>query len=443
MTPSGRLRDGSAPGLALGYVSWGLAVAFFFYAWVLRVAPSVMVEQLMRDFAVSGAVLGNLSAIYFYLYAVLQMPVGMAHDRWGPRRVLSLATLLAGAGALIFAVAPTVEFAYLGRALVGAGAAFGFVGSMVIASAWFPPRRFALLAGLALAFGFLGGIGGQAPLAILVDLLGWRSCMLLLAVAAVGLSLAIWLLARDRPEGNLTPGSRGSAGYASILAALWRVARQPQTVATALFAGLLAAPTLAFGALWGVPYAMMAYGIGRPAAAFTMSFILLGWVAGSPFWGWLSDRLGLRKPPLIVAAVLSTVTLALALYLPDLSLEMFRVLLFLNGVGAAGMSVSFALAREQNAQSGTGAALGIVNMAAVAGGAIFQPIIGLLLDMQWDGASADGARLYSLAAYRSAFLVLPGLCALAAAATLVIRETRCQPVAAVPSASRDVGARGP
>ena len=98
----------SGPGF-VGYAGYALGAAFFFYAWILRVSPSVMVDALMRDFAVSGAVLGNLSAFYFYAYAALQMPVGMAFDRWGPRKVMSLGVLLAGVGCLIFASAPSVE----------------------------------------------------------------------------------------------------------------------------------------------------------------------------------------------------------------------------------------------------------------------------------------------------------------------------------------------
>lgn len=192
-----------------GYAGWTLAALYFFYAWILRVSPSVMVDELMRDFAVTGAILGNLSAVYFYAYAAIQMPVGMALDRWGPRRVLSIAALVAGVGAGLFAWAPGVQVAYLGRALIGGGCAFGLVGSMVLAAAWFPPRRFALLSGLALGIGFVGGIGGQAPLAVLVEAQGWRASLGMLAAGALVLSAATWLVTRDRPPGRRRPRAKG------------------------------------------------------------------------------------------------------------------------------------------------------------------------------------------------------------------------------------------
>ena len=223
-TITGEIRRRLAGASLVGYASWFLAAMFFFYAWVLRVSPSVMVEQLMRDFAVSGAVLGNLSACYFYSYVVMQMPVGIAVDRWGARRVLSVTVLVTGAGCVIFAYAPNLAMAYLGRTLIGAGGAFGFVGSMVLAGAWFPPHRFALFSGLSLAIGLLGGVSGQAPLALLVEREGWRASMLMLSAGALVLSLLIWLITRDRPPGTAPQPSAKRGSRPAALTALWQVA---------------------------------------------------------------------------------------------------------------------------------------------------------------------------------------------------------------------------
>jgi len=387
-----------------------------------------MVDELMRDFAVSGAILGNLSAVYFYVYAGIQMPVGMALDRWGPRRVLAVAALVAGVGAALFAAAPNVGIAYLGRELIGGGCAFGLVGSMVLAANWFPPRRFALLSGLAMGFGFVGGISGQAPMALLVGAEGWRVGMGLLAAGALVLSLATWLITRDRPSDARPTEAPGEKPAEGAFAGLWRVARHPQTVVISIYASLISAPSLAFGGLWGVPYAMQAYGIDRPSAALAVSAILLGWAVGAPLWGWISDRTGRRKAPIVFAATLALASQLAVLYLPDLPLAWFRLLLFVNGATAASMSISYALVREHNASGNTGASLGLLNMCVVAGGALFQPLIGLLLDNAWDGRMIGGVRVYSPVAYADAFIVLPVLYALALLVALGVRETYCRPV---------------
>lgn len=430
MSSSAELSAQSSHKSFFGYTGWFLAATLFFYAWVLRVSPSVMVEHLMRDFAVSGAVLGNLSAVYFYFYASLQLPVGLAHDRWGPRRVLSLSALVAGAGAVVFAYAPTLEMAYLGRAMIGAGCAFGLVGSMLLAAAWFAPRYFAVLSACAMSFGFIGGIVGQAPVAHLVEMQGWRHAMLILACGSVAISVLTWAFTRDRPAGTTTPRPSSKKNSEPLLTAIWKVARQRQILLIALFASTVGAPSLVFGALWGVPYIMTAYGIGKTQAAFAVSSILFGWVVGGPFWGWLSDRMSRRKLPIIIASTIALVTISAVLYVPDLSLNMLWVLLFINGFCAASMAISYAFTREQDIGERTGAALGLVNMFAVGGGALFQPLVGYSLDTLWDGTIVNGARIYSAANFTDAFLILPILYIFALGAALCVRETYCKPVSA-------------
>ncbi|MGH7004314.1 MAG: MFS transporter, partial [Alphaproteobacteria bacterium] len=217
---------------------------------------------------------------------------------------------------------------------------------------------------------------------------------------------------------------------APVLRALWQVVRRRQTLYIAFFSGLMSGPMLTFGALWGVPYTMTAYGIGKIEAASVMAPILFGFTAGAPAWGWLSDRIARRKLPMLAGALIGFLATVAAIYLPGLSLAAYGVLLFFLGFGGAAMAVSYAAAREHNANGGTGAALGFVNMCSVLGGAVFQPLVGWLLDVQWDGTLVGGARVYTLESYRAALLIMPGMFAVALVLMLNVRETRCRPYAA-------------
>jgi MFS family permease len=253
-----------------------------------------MIDPLMRDLGVGAAVLGNLSAFYFYAYAGLQIPVGMTLDRWGPRRVLTAAAAFCALGSLCFALSESLGPLYLGRLMIGVGSAFGFVGALTLAGRWFPPRRFALVSGLTMMAGMTGGILGQAPLAVLVDAVGWR--LPLLGATAVGALLAagIWFVVRDRPPeaaSEATP-ERGP----NILAALKEVLGRRQNWIIALVGAATSAPMLAFAGLWGVAWLMQVQGMTRPQAAATTSALLIGWALGSPLAGYLSDRLARRKP---------------------------------------------------------------------------------------------------------------------------------------------------
>ena len=404
------------------WLVWLPAALVFTYAFFHRVAPSVMIDPLMRDFGVGAAVLGNLSAFYFYAYAGLQIPVGMSVDRWGPRRVLTIATGFCALGSLCFAFSDTLGLLYLGRLMIGAGSAFGFVGALTLAGRWFAPRRFALVSGLTMMAGMSGGILGQAPLAVAVDAIGWRAPLLGAAAAGGFLALAIWIIVRDRPPGAAARDSGGRGP--GIATALKEVLGRRQNWLIALVGAATSAPLLAFAGLWGVAWLMQVQGMTRPGAAATTSALLIGWAFGAPLAGYVSDRMARRKPALIAATGGGLVCLCALLYLPGLPGAALPVLFFVTGLFLGAMVVCFATAREGNRSAVTGVTLAFINMTVTGTGALFQPLIGALLDLNWDGATVEGVPLYSPAAYRAAFSVLVVFLIAGLGAAFLIRETR-------------------
>jgi MFS family permease len=137
-----------------------------------------MIGDLMRDFRCNAATIGTLSAVYFYAYICLQVPVGVMADRWGPRNLITFAAFLCAVGGLLFAMADTLVIAYVGRLLIGAGSAFFFVCALKLVSVWYPPERFAFVSGMIMFIGVAGGIAGQAPVAAAVEVFGWRSVVM-------------------------------------------------------------------------------------------------------------------------------------------------------------------------------------------------------------------------------------------------------------------------
>jgi MFS family permease len=405
----------------LPLLGWLTAATFFLYAWVLRVAPSVMVAELMRDFSVGAAVLGNLSAAYFYGYAGMQIPVGLLLDRFGPRRLMATAALVCAGGCALFATGGTLAAVMTGRFLIGASAAFSLVGAMAVAGQWFPANRFAILSGGAMAMGMAGGVFGQAPLRLAVEASDWRTVTLLLALGGLALALAAVATVRDK--------WRGSGGIGSALSGLAMVARKPQTWFIAL-AGLgTSAPLLGFASLWGVPFLETTYGLPRTLAASLTSVFFVGWGIGAPLFGWLSDWIGRRKAPLVAGLGLESLALAALIYLPGLPVFALGALCFLVGFLGSSQIVCFALARENHRTELSGTAIGFVNMMVTGAGALFQPLVGLLLDMAWTGETKLGARLYDAGAYHVALASLIVFCLLGLLCLAAVRETYCRPQA--------------
>ncbi|MBM3539393.1 MAG: MFS transporter [Alphaproteobacteria bacterium] len=410
----------SSAGRGRALAAWLIAALFFFYAFLQRVSPSVMVEELMRDFAVGAAVLGHLSAFYFYAYAGLQIPIGVLLDRLGPRRLTTAAAALCAVGSLIFAIADSVALASLGRFLIGAGAAFSWIGALTVITQWLPPQRFALMGGLTQAIGMLGAIFGQAPLALAVGSVGWRLSVMALAGLAVAFTLALWLAIRDRPH-------KATASF-GIGEGLRRVAGNPQTWLAALFGMTMTGPMLAFAGLWGVPWLTTVHGMDRASAAATLSLMFVGWAIGAPLLGGLSDRWRRRKPVMAGGSLLAGLALAALLYLPGLSPAAMAALIAAHGFGASCMVLAFVSAREHNPDGLSSSTYGVINTAVIASGALLQPLLGLLLDLNWDGSLAAGTRAYSEAAYGLAFAVLPVGCMVGTLAALLARESYPHPL---------------
>ncbi|MGE0096097.1 MAG: nitrate/nitrite transporter [Alphaproteobacteria bacterium] len=403
------------------WLVWAAGALFFCYAFFLRTSPAVMADELMRDFSVGAALLGNLAAFYFYAYAAEQIGVGVLVDNFGPRRILTLAALLAVLGCLLFGTAQTLHQAYAGRLLIGFGAGFGWVASLALVARWFPQHRFALLSGLTALGGMVGAASGGAPLAALVDWTGWRVPMIGAAVGGAGLAMACWILVRDHPA----PQTVARAARPSLLHSLRLASANRQTWIIAFYTGTVVSPFLGISSLWGVPYLIHVHGHERASAALIASLLIAGMALGSPLLGWASDKIGRRRPAMWFAIGIQAVGYGVAFYVSDVSPLLFGAMLFLAGIGGAGIIVGFATGREANDPQALGAAMGIVNTGVIGGGALIQPAIGMILDQHWEGVMIAGARIYSEGAYQFAFATLFASLALAFVATLFVRETWC------------------
>lgn len=405
----------------LAWVPWALGALFYCFGFFHRVMPSVMIGELMRDLGIGAAAVGTLAAFYFYAYASLQIVVGLVFDRFGARLPLAAACALAAAGTFLFGMASSVEMAYAARLAMGVGGAFTWVGALKLIADGFPPQRFAQLSGLTLLLGLVGAVFGQAPLAALVDAFGWRATAVAAGIAGTALALALAVAVRDRRI-------HGTASPIRAREALRSVLSNRQSWLLALYGGATTGPILAFGGLWGVPYVMAAYDLDRPHAAAVATTMLIGWGVGGPLVGWISDRIGRRRPLLLVGSVIAFASLLGALYIPGIPLPAMQALLFIEGLASGTMVLIFAGAREHNRPETTSVAVGFVNTSGIGAAAILQPVVGMLLDLGWAGEIADGARVYPLEAYVMACSALPAAVALAMLAAVLIRETHCRNV---------------
>lgn len=407
---------------------WGLGAALYLIGFYQRVAPAVITRELMSEFTLGAAALGNLAAFYYYSYVAMQIPAGLLADRWGPRRVLTAGAAVAAAGTLLFALAPGYAAASLGRLLIGGSVGVAFVAMLKLAGHWFAPTRFAMLSGLALACGVLGAVSAGVPLRLLVDAFGWRNVMSVAAALAGLLAVIIWLAVRDDPaeRGYASYAPTAPVRHAPILQSIRHTLARRNVWLVFLISGAVSGPTLTFGGLWGVPFLSTHYGLSTSQASMITSLLLVCWAVAGPFVGALSDRLRRRKPLYALGAVLATAGWCCALLLPGVPLPLLIVLLGFTGCASAAVMVGFAIAKESAPAALAGTAGGIANMGNMLGGMIMQPAVGWMLDRHWAGTFANGARVYDFGAYRAGFTLMLAWLAAALVLLVFVRETHCR-----------------
>jgi len=396
-----------------------LGAAFYFYDFVLQVSPGVMALSLIKEFAISAGTLGIMSGIYFYSYTLMQIPAGLLLDRYGAQNVLPSVIFVCALGALLFGMAEHFSFIGLGRLLMGAGSAFAFLGALYLITRWLPFKYFAVFAGFTQMIGSLGAMGGETPLAYMIARIGWREAMIIFACSGFVFALVMRLFVKNDKGVDTAMQHSGSVVWANFK----KVLRDRQTWMIGIYSFATWAPIACFAGLWGVPFLRTNYSLSNIEAA---NYIALLWLAvglACPLLGWLSDLIKKRVFLLCCVSVIGCFSTFGLIYATHQTHAMIMLELIGIGIAASGQSLAFAVINDRQQHHLTGAANGFNNMMIVLGGAIFQPLVGWLLDLHQHTLVSMKIYVYTPENFKFALFVLPCLYLLAALmAKLFIRE---------------------
>jgi len=431
------------PYTSLPWVVWGVAVLAQLLNSFHRVSAAVVVDKLMLEFDLSAAATGSVLAVYFYTYAAMQVPSGILADSYGPRKVLTYGCILAGVGALLFGVAPTIAVLYAGRLLLSLGVSVVFVSVLKLQTSWFPSHYFGRISSL---MGFAGGAGslvGATPMALLVAYAGWRGSYELLALIGFAMGVLCWIMVRNHPEdipapipsgsplrtNGAVPGGTQPRVRPISLAVRFRTMVHNKHVWPPLLIGMGAYGTLlVFQGAWGVPYLMQVYSLTRQAAATFILLMTVGYMIGMVGLAAISERYRTRKKPAIVGSLVyaGLWLLILLWHAGKPPLEALYAILFLIGASAGFTISTLACVKEVVPSSISGMCMGLVNIGPFITAAILQVVFGVVLDWRWEGMAVNGLPAYGLQAFRGglATIFLGSLAYVAGA--LMLKETHCR-----------------
>jgi MFS family permease len=351
--------------------AWLLVAIYYFYQYALRSAPSVMMPQLTAAFGVNALGVSAIVGMFYYSYSPFSLVAGAAIDRFGARRIIPIGAALVGVGALLFGTGNVVA-ANAGRLLQGAGGVFALVGAVYLVTKNFPASMAASFIGATQMFGMAGGSAGQFGVGPLIKHgLPWGQFWMYAGLLGLAISLCLFfLLPRDT-----APASPAAGGFAAFVTPLGKVFRNPQSILCGLISGLLFIPTTILAMTWGVRFLQEARGRQYDAAVMLAAMVPLGWMIGCPLLGFISDKLGRRKPVIFGGALMLLGVLAWVLFGNPEILRGHTVGI-LMGIASGAAMLPYSVIKEANPPELGGSATGVINFINFTFSALLGPVFG-------------------------------------------------------------------
>ena len=403
------------------WVIFFLACFLFVLSQFYRASVAVISPDLMAELALDARGLSLVSAAFFYAFAAMQIPIGLYLDSIGPRITMTVLTLVAVAGALLFAMGDSLAALVAGRALLGIGMACNLMGTLKLITLWFGPLRFATLSALVVSVGTVGNIVAATPLVIMVDAVGWRGAFLVFAAVNLLLAVVFFLVVRDRPASadDDRAASPVPAGLGEALAGVRALFSEKDywiiSLGTFCRYGIYAAVQ----ALWAGPFLMQVLGVSPVATGNLLFLMSIGIVIGSPICGWLSDAaIGSRKVVIISGlAGMLAVLVVLSRLSSGVGFAPLAVLFFGFGFFSSAGQVMYAHIKERMPIERAGTAMTGINFFTMAGVAIFLQGLGSLMQRFYPEAALGAG------AFKGAFLFCAGCLLVTAILYLMTKET--------------------
>lgn len=391
--PRRRITPVTNPVPALGgrraWTVWTVAFAVYFVAVFHRSSLAVAGIEATERFGLSAAQLATFTMLQLLVYALMQIPVGLLVDRFGPRAVMLLGTILLTGAQAAFALAESYGAAVAARVFVGIGDALTFICVLRLVSRWFPPRQVPLMTQLTGTLGQAGSLAAAVPMSIALRELGWTTTYLTAASVGILLIAGIVFVVRDAPTDRRLVGPPLSLSVVRrSLVASWA---HPGTRLGFWmhFTTQFSATTLAL--LWGYPFFVQGEGLSSAQAGTLLTFMVVAIMYAGPLLGVLVGRHPWHRSSMVLVIVWSIVVVwTVVLAWPGTApIWLLLILTQVVGIGGPASMIGFDLARTSNPTERLASATGIINQAGFLASLILVVLIGLILDWRTPGSSTD------------------------------------------------------
>jgi MFS family permease len=408
---SAALEAGVNKNLRRGFViSWALGCILYLLQYAIRSSPAVMIGELSDAFGMSAFKISSILGAYYYTYAAASLLAGVAYDRYGAKYPIAIGAGILCLGCLLFSISGMLS-GYTGRLLQGAGSAFSFTGCVYLASHGFASKYIATAIGFTQCMGMLGGSSGQFIAGPLIQ--NGLSVNLFWIVMGVACGFISLLLLFTTPKEASVPTSGKVSN--NVILPYKIVFSNPQSYMSGLISGLLFVPTTVFAMTWAISFLVNDRGMDRNTAVIASAMVPMGWVIGCPLLGFISDKLGRRKPVLIGGNIMMILCFLQLFFFSQTLPALVTMLLF--GIASGAAMIPYTMIKEANPDEVKGSATGGINFITFGVTSCLAPVF----------ASYFGKTLSSVANkevhFQSAGIFLLAVISAALLLSFFIRET--------------------
>jgi len=393
----------------------GALAAIYLVSQFLRNSVGVIAPDLAREIGLNAAEIGLLSSAFFFSFAAAQIPLGIALDRYGPKRCMLVCAAIPFVGKLVFAMATTPAGLVLARILMGLGSSCYLMAPLALYAKRFPPERFTLLAGIQIGIGTVGTLFVTAPLAWASAAIGWRATFLVVAGVVVACAILVALVVREDAADRTDIGKRET--LRESLRGVVEVARMSSFLPVFLMNVVAYSSYVLIVGLWGGPFLSDVYGYGLTARGDLLMLPAISHIIGVVVWGHVERYFGTYKPLVLAGALATAAALGLLAALGKPEPRTLAIWLTVFGCLPAFIPVLIAHGRSFLPPHLIGRGMTLFNIGTMGGTFVVQLVSGALIEL-----FPAQSGVYPLDAYRLVFAAQAVAILVASAAYLTVRR---------------------
>ncbi|MBN8828161.1 MAG: MFS transporter [Sphingobacteriia bacterium] len=386
----------------LPYLMWFFAVFFFAYQFIMRLAPGLVINDLITQYQITATSFGIFSAIYYIGYAGAQLPTAYLLEKFKTKYIIGIFCIIASIGTYILSYTTSFSTALVGRLMIGIGSAAGFLGVSKVVATYFPEKLYARLIGFSFTIGIFGAVYGGKPVNSLIETFNYNKVFFLIAAIGTLIALTI-LLFGDNRKANYLDSKKDS----NLIEELFIILKNKRIVLIAIANLLMVGSLEGFADVWGISFLTKAFDISKGDAATVISYIFIGMLFGGPALAFISEKYFSKTLVIFLCGLLTCILFLGLIIFPNLSFYLLCALMFINGILCCYQVLIFALGTEIVKNEYKSIAIAFLNCVNMLGGIFFHTLIGLTLDHFWQGDISNNVKLYSLYEYKIAIAIIP------------------------------------